>query len=260
MRLRNRIVKAEFYTDPDLLQWHRDKREFYRSLWAMAEDSYCIEDSPFGWKVTAWPSPLDDDMTTEQFAVWRDELIADGKLVPYEVDGRRYLFLPDMARHERPRNPQAPNLPLPEWVEWNPHTSDQRKGSYNVDTTIVQALYNDLTTVPALPCPVLSCPKPYSPKRSETEHQKHSISERLDGFDEFWKEQTRKEGKGAARKAYERALKKATPDVILAGWSRSKKAYAAQGRDRSLYPLPATWLNQERWDDDYTEPKEEVDW
>lgn len=103
-------------------------------------------------------------------------------------------------------------------------------------------------------------PKNLKNLRTKTIVQNAPKQERLDGFDEFWEEQTRKEGKGAARKAYERALKKATPDVILAGWSRSKKAYAAQGRDRSLYPLPATWLNQERWDDDYTEPKEEVEW
>lgn len=91
------------------------------------------------------------------------------------------------------------------------------------------------------------------PKRSKTERS-------LDGFDEFWKEQTRKEGKGAARSAYSKALKTATPDVILAGWLRSRKAYAAEGRDRKHYPLPATWLNQERWDDDYSEPKKVREW
>lgn len=89
------------------------------------------------------------------------------------------------------------------------------------------------------------------PKRSKTERS-------LEGFDEFWKEQTRKEGKGAAKTAYSKALKTATPDAILAGWLRSKKAYAAEGRDRKHYPLPATWLNQERWDDDYSD--EEAEW
>jgi hypothetical protein len=158
MRLRNRIIKATFYTDPELCRWPRDKREFYRSLWACAEDSCCLEDDMFGVKLAAWPSPLDADMTVERFEEWRDEMIADGKLVRYESQGQPYLYLPTMAEHERPRNPQAPDVPLPEWVEWTPHGSDQRKGLYNHSTTLVQGLYNASTTLPVLSCPVLSCP------------------------------------------------------------------------------------------------------
>lgn len=157
-RLRNRIVKAEYYNDPDLLQWPRQKRELYRSLWAMAEDSYCIENSPFGWKVTAWPSPLDTDMNIESFEIWRDELIEAGKLIPYESGGKRYLFLPDMARHEKPRNPQSPSIPLPPFVTWLHHTSDTRKGTYEVSWDVVQRLYNGSTTLPALPSPALPSP------------------------------------------------------------------------------------------------------
>jgi hypothetical protein len=156
------MVKADFYTDPDLLQWPRAKRDLYRSLWALAEDSYCIEDSPFGWKVAAWPSPLDTDMTVEAFAQWRDELIAEGKLLPYDANGKRYLFLPDMAKHENPRNPQSPNLPLPTFIEWSQNEKDARKGSYIIDMGAVQVLYNAATTLPVLPCPVLPCPDPSS--------------------------------------------------------------------------------------------------
>jgi len=97
-----------------------------------------------------------------------------------------------------------------------------------------------------------------SKEREKNTSPKRSKSERvLEGFDTFWNEQTRKEGKGAAKSAYSKALKKTTPDVILEGWRRSKRVYAAEGRDRRLYPLPATWLNQERWDDDYSAAREE---
>ena len=162
MRLRNRITKADFWTDPDLMAWPREKRSFYQSLWALAEDSACIEDSPFGWKCGAWPSPLDADMTVETFTTWRDELIAVAKLVPYFVNHHRYLYVPCMAEHEKPRNPQAPSIPLPEWVQWVSNTSDPRKGtylhSYNPDGSLVLPLYDTPTSVPALPCPDLTCP------------------------------------------------------------------------------------------------------
>lgn len=148
MRLRNRIRKATYWTDGTLLRWHRDKREFYASLWAMAEDSCCLVDDPFDWKVSAWPSPLDTEMSVEAFETWRDELIEDGKLIPYTVDGIRYLYIPDMANHETMRNPLRPDLPLPPWVEWVQNDRDSRKGSYEHN----KPLYDACTSVPVPTC------------------------------------------------------------------------------------------------------------
>jgi len=116
-RLRNRMVKAEFWTDPELLRWPLPKRIFYQGLWALAEDSGCLEDDAFGWKLQLFPSPADSDITLEALTAWRDELVEAGKLVPYEVGGKRYLYLPTFHRHEMTRNPQRPDLPLPPWVE-----------------------------------------------------------------------------------------------------------------------------------------------
>jgi hypothetical protein len=118
-RLRNRIRKATFWTDPELGRWHRDKREFYASLWSCAEDSCCLEDDMFGVKIAAWPSPMDSDMSVEKFEQWRDEMLVPErpdrppKLVRYTVAGMDYLYIPAMSEHEKPRNPQSPDLPTP---------------------------------------------------------------------------------------------------------------------------------------------------
>ncbi len=168
-RLRNRMTKAEFWTDPELLAWPRDKRWFYHGLRALAEDSGCLEDSPFGWMCVLYCSPLDRDITIEDVTRWRDELVAAGKLVPYEVAGKRYVYQPTFHDHEHPRNPQPPSLPLPPWIRWLPNPSDSRKGRYDVDisaldalrsgsTSVVQPLYNELTTVPAQPSPAQPSP------------------------------------------------------------------------------------------------------
>ncbi len=74
-----------------------------------------------------------------------------------------------------------------------------------------------------------------------------------DGFDEWWEEQARKEGKGAARASYAKALKRTDKQTLLDSWRRSKAAYEREDRSRDKYPLPATWLNQERWADEYDE-------
>jgi hypothetical protein len=61
-------------------------------------------------------------------------------------------------------------------------------------------------------------------------------------FLQFWSVYPRADGKGAARLAFNRALNKASFTAIMAGL----QAYPFSA-DIKYIPLPATWLNQERW-------------
>lgn len=159
-RLRNRQVKADFWNDPELLRWPRDKRFTYQGLWAIAEDSGCIEDDPFGWKVILWPSPADADITVEVLEKYRDEFIAAHKAIAYEADGKRYLYLRTFHQHELPRNPQSPNLPLPIWLKWVPDkdSKERSRGHYDIDDATLLSQYCDVNVSPVLSCPVLSSP------------------------------------------------------------------------------------------------------
>ena len=67
-------------------------------------------------------------------------------------------------------------------------------------------------------------------------------------FEHFWKSYPRRIGKGAARKAFEKALKLATVEEIMTGLHRQIPYY--QSREQQFIPHPTTWLNQERWSDD----------
>ena len=155
-RLRNRIRKADYFSDGELLRWHRDKRATYSGLYAVAEDSGCFADDPFEWKMLLWPSPLDADITVEALERWRDELVQAGKLVPYEHGGERYFYLRSFHKHEHPRNPQSPTVPLPEWVAWIP-SSDGVKARYEVCTDLI-------------PSPNQVCTGPFmSPKQPRTD-------------------------------------------------------------------------------------------
>lgn len=163
-RLRNRMVKADFWTDPELLRWPLGKRMFYQGLWAIAEDSGCLEDDPFGWKLQLFPSPLDAEITLERLVGWRDELVAAGKLFPYEADGKCYLFIRTFHQHERPRNPQRPDLPLPTWLEHDVTTSVRGDG------TVKRNAYRVTTNTLPLPngdgsVTVLSPPPRLAPSR-----------------------------------------------------------------------------------------------
>lgn len=69
----------------------------------------------------------------------------------------------------------------------------------------------------------------------------------LPGFEKFWDAYPRPLARGAARKAYAGALKKASPEAILAGAERY--AQSRLGDDPKFTKHPSTWLNGECWAD-----------
>ena len=69
-------------------------------------------------------------------------------------------------------------------------------------------------------------------------------------FDRFWKAYPRKEGKGAARKAFGKARKKVTLEAMLSAVELQKQSPQWNRENGRYIPMPSTWLNQERWGDD----------
>lgn len=149
MRLHNRQIKAAFWNDPDLLQWPRDKRWLYEGLAQLADDSGCLEDSPFALKLQLFPSPLDADLTEERIARWIYELAEQNKVIPYRSGGKKCLFLANFHKHQALRSPAAPEVPLPPWINFKPSERSRRCGTYTVGdyqeylTVTVQSGYSD---------------------------------------------------------------------------------------------------------------------
>jgi hypothetical protein len=67
-------------------------------------------------------------------------------------------------------------------------------------------------------------------------------------FDRFWAIYPRRVAKGAARKAFAAAIKRADVATIIDGARR----YASErsGQDQKYTAHPATWLNADRWTDE----------
>tara|TARA_R100000700_G_C3160127_1_gene136419 strand:- start:202 stop:903 length:702 start_codon:yes stop_codon:yes gene_type:complete len=82
-------------------------------------------------------------------------------------------------------------------------------------------------------------------KRTTNRHRTKYIEPSIDigHFDEFWTQYPKKVAKGGARKAYEKALKLTTHEDIMAGLARYNP-------NPQYICNPATWLNQERWNDE----------
>lgn len=96
---------------------------------------------------------------------------------------------------------------------------------------------------------------PVSPEPSENHQGNRQVNPQTEpeGFSAFWSAYPRKVGKGAARKSWTKAVRGTHWSLIVAAAS----AYADHHRARQTEPRyianPATWLNQERWDDDLPE-------
>lgn len=68
-------------------------------------------------------------------------------------------------------------------------------------------------------------------------------------FTAFWDVYPRRNGKGAAMSAFTKAKKRAPVTRIIDGAHRLAQDPNLPA-DKSLIPMPATWLNQDRWEDD----------
>lgn len=229
-RLRNRILKADFWSDGELLRWPREKRFTYAGLYAMAEDSGCIEDDPFTWKILIWGSPLDNDVTVEMIAQWRDDLCDAGKLVPYHEDGQQYLYIKSFHEHEHPRNPQSPSIPLPAWVTYVPGSkADHTRARYEVSEIGAKAKRK--------------------PSKALAKTNGNGASEDA-SFDEFWAVYMtmRHEDKLKAKTAWKQLPK--GEQVLALGVAQIMAAMVqAKKKPKKYVPHATTFIHGKRWED-----------
>lgn len=89
-----------------------------------------------------------------------------------------------------------------------------------------------------------------APEQNRTEAERDmkniSLQDERD-FEVWYAAYPRHVGKGAARKAYRAARKKADAETLLAGAGKASVEFA--GRQSQFIPHPASWLNGERWAD-----------
>ena len=74
----------------------------------------------------------------------------------------------------------------------------------------------------------------------------------MSDFDAFWQAYPKKVAKGLARAAFAKAISKTTLDTMLRAltWQVRSEDWL-----RGFIPHPATWLAQERWDDEPMPPR-----
>lgn len=106
---------------------------------------------------------------------------------------------------------------------------------------------NDLSVTPVITPVVGSVMHNHNHNQKEEGIKNISVKMIDEHFARWWEQYPRKKAKGAARRAFDKALKKATVQELMAGAMR----YSAEraGQDQKFTAHPATWLNNECWND-----------
>jgi hypothetical protein len=85
-------------------------------------------------------------------------------------------------------------------------------------------------------------------------NSKESVENRnRNRFDDFWQAYPRRQAKGDALKAWKKAAKTNNQQMIIDAAKQYGESYAG---DPQFIPLPATWLNGQRWLDEKPKPKQ----
>lgn len=95
--------------------------------------------------------------------------------------------------------------------------------------------------------------EPKHKPKLEPKHNAEQGSEESD-FDGFWKQYPTKVGKGAARSSWKK-IKRPPLAIILTALEKQINSEQWKREGGRFIPNPATWLNQERWEDELQAPK-----
>jgi hypothetical protein len=174
------------------------------------------------------------------------ELEAVNSIRSYEIGGRKFGAIRNFKRFQRPKKPNQSH-PRAEWVEAyvaassEPETDDDGSGSEAVGNQSGTASENPNQMKEGIR--VLGKNQiPVEPNGKSGEGHEAEAA-----FERFWRlyPPPRRIDKKQARKAWDKALKAASPDEIINGLTRHVLGW--EGKDPEFIPHPTTWLNRERW-------------
>lgn len=263
---RIRSVKPEICTSETMARLTAVEERTFCRLWTHLDDEGRAVDNPRLIKAAIYP--LHDDMTADAVDAILDALAAEGLIVRYVVDGKRYLAVPSWREHQRPQKSIPSKLPAP--------------GREGDDNDPVATADQPSTTTRPLPDESRSTTRPlpdeYAPVvvdvevvvEGEVKHTPSSTAlavvpepgspptatERVTAaeFAAWWERYPRKVGRADAEKAYRTVRRKVPAARLAAALDAHLPAWATF--ELQFIPHPSTWLRQGRWQDPPPQPRQ----
>lgn len=231
---RIRTIKPQFFKSHDVAQLSYRARLTWIGLWTYVDDEGRGRDDARIIKGELWP--LEDSVTWQDVEADLVELSRSSHIVRYTVENRHYLTIPTWKDHQVISRPTASRFPSPidglikDFAELTEDSLSIHgvfnggKGNGNGNGKEKKEVEVHVATAPKQP----------------------SHSELM--FKSFWSVWPKRVGRGDAERAWKKAVEKESPEVIIqAACDYARSPYKPE---RQFIPLPATWLNGERWCDD----------
>jgi len=237
---RIRTIKPEFWDSPGTARASHVGRLFFIAMWNWADDWGVGVASPK--QLVAFAFPNDDDISAKDFPTLAKEVADCFDVEFYEVDGRSYYSIPSWDIHQRTERKSKRTNPTPD-------EATARLFAQNGETTA------EFPTV-AAELPSIAKVVPASEREREREKEREREEEHVQildtQFETFWMVWPKRVAKGDAKKAWTKALKDADARTIIT--AATEYAHSPHLPERQFIPLPATWLNGQRWLDDLPQP------
>jgi hypothetical protein len=116
---RIRTIKPTFWTSQTLGRVSRDARLVFAGLFNEADDEGRMADAPK--RLAGAVCPFDEDVTAEWMSKRLDELASVGAIVRYEVDGARFIAIPQFTAHQVINRATKSLIPAPPEDSRSPH-------------------------------------------------------------------------------------------------------------------------------------------
>ena len=260
---RTRDLKPGFFKNERLAECEPLARILWEGLWVHADREGRLEDRPLKLRVEILPYDVCD---IENLLV---QLAAQGFIVRYEVNGKRYIAIPGFKENQR-IHPKEPASLIPPPAEESCDLSRQNVESH--DKTETDRTIPSLPSSPSLP--------PYPPEGHvadatvcgslfdglpQAEKNKIAIPSSAKGttvspgFVRFWEaypKSVRKVEKSRCfRKWKDRKLEFLT-DAILASLETHKQSDQWRRDNGQFIPSPSVFINQSRWEAEIGNPEQ----
>lgn len=230
---RIRTLKPEFPQSESLGSVSRDARLLFVNLMTIVDDSGRARGA--SRMLASLLFPYDDD-APGLIEGWLRELERVDCVLRYKIDGSTYLQITNWLKHQKIDKPTASKIP--EFNEASRIVASPREEA----TTDLGPRTKDQGSVS-----VASQPRPTRVGRSR--RPAASSDSKQNGFEAWYRQYPRHEGRGNAEKAWPKALLAAGGEqALLAALTAQLPKLLMQ--DRQFVPLPASWLNGKRWLDE----------
>ena len=108
---RQRMIKPDFFDSESLAKCSREARLVFVGMWVTADDNGNQKANLRRMRVNILP--FDDDVDDAAFGKLLCELESVGCTRGYEVDGERYISVPNFKAHQTIRKPSKTTIPEP---------------------------------------------------------------------------------------------------------------------------------------------------